>query len=80
MVDTNFPQYRMLKKIEKYSTLSTKNFTEEQFSICDYLERLGFIEANLEYSKTYTGWAVLPPLECTAYTITQAGKAQISVF
>ena len=80
MVDTNFRQYRMLKKINKLSALSTAGLTEEELDICSFLCKHEFLEVDHQYHYTPNGEIDIFGLYPSSYSITQSGKAQISAY
>lgn len=77
MVDTDFPQFRMLVRIKKAVNYSAEGMPESEKDICEYLNDHGFIKPTYEYTFEYEA-----PLEdcgpkITSYRITQEGRAQI---
>lgn len=71
MVDIDYPQFRMLRRIKRHKTVKSINFTKDQLEICDHLKLNGFITVRtvLSASPHYN-----------EYRITQKGKAQLCTF
>lgn len=80
MVDINFEQYKMLKRISKKQSIKYEEFSKEEIKICEFLSEKNFITLNIKSvpipNNPYN--AHIPVLD--NYEITEAGKAQIYTF
>lgn len=81
MIDTNFSQFLMLKRIKRANPLPNKNLSKEEYKIIQYLLEHNFVKENFSfgnitsYDNIYIDHSLL-----TGYQITEAGKAQIWTF
>ena len=80
MTDINYPQYRMLCRAKKVTSMNPSEFSEEETDICEFLCSCGFLTKTEKYVRNSNGKVNIFEFEVTGYTITQAGKAQISVY
>ena len=80
MVDISFQQYRMLKRISKQNIISAHFLSLEQRDICEFLYNKDFLRISKKERLTPNGEIDIFGLHPAEYTITQAGKAQISAY
>lgn len=80
MTDINYPQYRMLCRAKKVTSMNPSKFSKEETDICEFLCSCGFLTKTEKHVRDSNGKVNIFEFEVTGYTITQAGKAQISVY
>ena len=80
MVDINFQQYKMLKHIDHVHRILTDNFSTEELEICEFLYSKEFLSITKKTRYTSDNKIDLFGLHLAEYTITQAGKAQLSAY
>ena len=71
MIDIDFKQFRMLKRIKHKKLIKSTNFTKEQLDICAYLKSNDFITVRTVLSESP---------HYNEYRITQKGSAQLSAY
>lgn len=80
MVDIDFKQYKMLKRIAKTNSLTNKSLTKEELNIIDYLAAHNFVEIIIERPKITDFSISVSKSQNAEYQITEKGKAQIFTF
>lgn len=80
MTDINYSQYRMLCKINKVTKINPNSFSKEDYEICEFLCSCKLLAKEEKHFRDSNGKINIFKFEVTEYKITQAGKAQISVY
>jgi hypothetical protein len=80
MVDIDLKQYRMLKKVDKHSSIDAAFLSKEEKDICAFLLEKQFLAVTKSYRRNEQGDIDIFNLYPKEYSITQAGKAQIYAF